>query len=105
MAANSLNNGKETGKGIEVEIFGQKYVIKGNNDAGYVLQLAEYVDSKMREMHGRHKLSTPAKTAVLSAINIAHELFVLKKEMAERDSAIDEKADRLLELLSVEFKS
>lgn len=100
-----MNNGKESGKGVEVEIFGQKYVIKGNNDEAYILQLAEYVDSKMREMHGRHKLSTPVKTAVLSAINIAHELFVLKKEMEEKDSAITEKADKLLELLSVEFKS
>ena len=105
MAANSLNNGKETGKGVEVEIFGQKYVIKGTNDEAYILQLAEYVDSKMRDMHGRHKLSTPAKTAVLSAINIAHELFTLKREMDEKDSVIEEKAEKLLNLLSVEFKS
>ncbi len=105
MAANSLNNGKESGKGVEVEIFGQKYVIKGNNDEAYILQLAEYVDSKMREMHVRHKLSTPAKTAVLSAINIAHELFVLKKELDDMDSAIEEKAEKLLDLLSVEFKT
>ena len=105
MAANSLNNGQETGKGVEVEIFGQKYVIKGNNDEAYILQLAEYVDSKMRDMHGRHKLSTPAKTAVLSAINIAHELFTLKREMDEKDSVIEEKAEKLLNLLSVEFKT
>ena len=105
MAANSLNNGQETGKGVEVEIFGQKYVIKGTNDEAYILQLAEYVDSKMRDMHGRHKLSTPAKTAVLSAINIAHELFTLKREMDEKDSVIEEKAEKLLNLLSVEFKS
>lgn len=105
MAANSLNNGKETGKGVEVEIFGQKYVIKGDNDEAYILQLAEYVDSKMRDMHGRHKLSTPAKTAVLSAINIAHELFALKREMDEKDSVIEEKAEKLLNLLSVEFKT
>ncbi len=105
MAANSLNNGKDSGTGVEVEIFGQKYVIKGNNDEAYILKLAEYVDSKMREMHRRHKLSTPAKTAVLSAINIAHELFVLKKEMEETDSLIAEKAEKLLDLLSVEFKT
>jgi len=105
VAANSLNNGKETGKGVEVEIFGQKYVIKGDNDEAYILQLADYVDSKMREMHSRHKLSTPAKTAVLSAINIAHELFALKREMDEKDLVIAEKADKLLDLLSVEFKT
>jgi len=105
VAANPLNSGKETGKGVEVEIFGQKYVIKGNNDEAYIQQLADYVDSKMREMHGRHKLSTPAKTAVLSAINIAHELFSLKKEMDEKDSVIAKRTDKLLDLLSVEFKT
>ncbi len=100
-----MNNGKTSSNGVEVEIFGQKYVIKGDNDETYIIELAEYVDSKMREMHGRLQLSTPTKVAVLAAINIAHEMFAVKKEMEEKESAITEKAEKLLDILSLEFKT
>jgi len=91
--------------GVEVEIFGQKYLIKGDGDPDYIRQLAEFVDSKMREVHGKLKLSTPGKIAVLAALNITHELFNSKKEMAEQESIIANRAERLLELISIELKT
>ena len=91
--------------GVEVEIFGQKYLIKGDGDPDYIRQLAEFVDSKMREVHGKLKLSTPGKIAVLAALNISHELFNSKKEMAEQESIIANRAERLLELISIELKT
>ena len=91
--------------GVEVEIFGQKYLIKGDGDPAYIRQLAEFVDSKMREVHGKLKLSTPGKIAVLAALNITHELFNSKKEMAEQESIIANRAERLLELISIELKT
>ena len=91
--------------GVEVEIFGQKYLIKGDGDPDYIRQLAEFVDSKMREVHGKLKLSTPGKIAVLAALNISHELFNSKKEMAEQESIIANRAEKLLELISIELKT
>ena len=91
--------------GVEVEIFGQKYLIKGDGDPDYIRQLAEFVDLKMREVHGKLKLSTPGKIAVLAALNITHELFNSKKEMAEQESIIANRAERLLELISIELKT
>lgn len=90
---------------VEIEIFGQKYLIKGDSDQEYLRQLAEYVDSKMREVHGRHQLSTPGKVAVLAALNITHELFSIKKEMEEHDSIITNKTEKLLERISLEFNT
>ena len=37
----------ETGPSVRVEIFDQVYNLRGT-DPAYILQLAEYVDSKMR---------------------------------------------------------
>lgn len=91
--------------GVEVEIFGAKYLIKGDGDEAYIRQLAEYVDSKMREVHGKLRLSTPGKVAVLAALNIAHEMFSAKKEMKEQESLIADRAERLIELISLEFKA
>lgn len=90
---------------VEAEIFGQKYLIKGDEDQDYILKLAEYVDSKMREVHGRLQLSTPEKVAVLAALNITHELFHIRKEIEDQESVIEEKAEKLLELISLEFKT
>lgn len=91
--------------GVEVEIFGQKYLIKGDGDPDYIRQLAEFVDSKMREVHGKLQLSTPGKIAVLAALNITHELFNIRKEMEEQESLIANKTEKLLELISIELKT
>jgi len=90
---------------VEVEIFGQKYLIKGDADEVYIRTLAEYVDTKMREVFERLKLSTPNKVAVLASLNIAHELFSIKKDMESQESVISDKTDKLLELISLEFKT
>lgn len=91
--------------GVEVEIFGQRFIIKSDEDNAYILKLAEYVDKKMNEVNGKLQLSTPRKVAVLAALNITHELFSMKREMQEKDTDIANRADRLLELISVEFKA
>lgn len=90
--------------GIEVDIFGQKYMIKGGGDREYISMLADYVDSKMREVNGTLHLSTPEKVAILAALNITHELFTLRKDVEVRESALSEKAEKLLELISLEIK-
>jgi cell division protein ZapA len=91
--------------GVEVEIFGQKFIIKSDEEQAYILKLAEYVDSKMHEVNEKLQLSTPRKVAVLTALNITHELFSMKREMQEKEMDIANRADRLLELISVEFKT
>lgn len=92
--------------GVEVEIFGQKFLIKGDdNDPEYIKTIASYVDSKMREVHGKLHRSTPVQVAFLTAMNIAHELFSLKKEKEEQECQITDSTERLLELLSLEFKT
>ncbi|MBI5194679.1 MAG: cell division protein ZapA [Nitrospirae bacterium] len=91
--------------GVEVEIFGQRFIIKSDEDQAYIRKLAEYVDKKMNEVNGKLQLSTPRKVAVLAALNITHELFNMKREMQEKDTDIANRADRLLELISIEFKA
>ncbi len=76
-------------KSIEVEIFGQRYTIKGGADEEYVKELAAYVDEQMRNMGQGMKTATLAKIAVLTAINISHELFEIKR-LREAEKAEDE---------------
>lgn len=70
---------------IEIEIFRQKYKIriKGDEDESYVHLLASYVDQKMHEVAVKSKSSDSLKIAVLAALNIADDYYVVKRQLEE----------------------
>ena|SRR5215472_12457160 len=65
---------------IEVEIFDQTYSLCGP-DPEYVLKLAEYVDSRMREIANETHTADSEQLAVLSAVRIAAEYHLLKAKL------------------------
>ena len=88
---------------ITVEIHGQHYPIRSTLDQEYVARLASYVDEKMRAA----AISTPTgdllRLAVLTALNVADELFrcrdgtrVGNGELAERAGELERLVDRVL---------
>lgn len=83
-------------KAIDIEIYGQRYIIKGEADEPYVRKLASFVDEHMRQVGKDMKTATLSKLAVLAAINIAHELFQAER-LRETEGADVER--RVLSLL------
>ena len=88
---------------IKVEIYNQTYNIRSDGDNEYIHQLAEYVDSKMREVHSGTQTVDSHKVAILAALHIADELHQLKdnqknmdNQLAERSAACTEELDKLL---------
>lgn len=67
-------------KKVQVEIYGDKYIIKGNTDTDYVLQVADYVDAKMNVIGQRNPHLSIKQVSVLTALNIADELFKLQND-------------------------
>lgn len=61
---------------VEVEIAGQKLVIKSDQGPGYVQELADYVDLQLQQ-HGASGRAgfNLARVALLVAMQIADELF------------------------------
>ena len=64
-------------KNLTVNIYGQDYVLKSTADQDYINKIAEHVNSRMKEVEstGLDASSQQLKIAVLSAMNIADELF------------------------------
>ncbi len=89
---------------LQVEIFGQRYLLKGNTDESYAKDLASYVDQKMNETAEHSKGIQPSKLAVLVAMNIAHELFQLKNRQKERDTVIGGKTRDIIESIELQFE-
>lgn len=88
---------------IRVEIYNQTYSIRSDGDNEYIQDLAEYVDSKMREISSGTMTVDSLKVAILAALHIADEFYQLKHnqsqadlQLATRSSECSEMLDRLL---------
>ncbi len=88
----------ETSK-VKVTIFGQTYTIRGDTEPEYILQLADYVNTKMSEVSAGIASSNSTHVAILVALNIADEYFQLKKLKSGSENALEEKTRNLISLL------
>ena len=68
---------------VQVEIFGHAYTIRGEANQEYILEVAAFVDRKMREITEKLPVASLSKVAILASLNIADELF---KERARRET-------------------
>ena len=64
---------------VRVEIFDQSYNLRGS-DSEYIQKLAEYVDTRMRQIAEQTATVDSLRLAVLAALNLADELHVLKRK-------------------------
>ena len=88
------------GNQIKITIFGQEYSVKAPADPTYIKKIAEYVDTKMREVQaGFSSTQSSNRIAILSAMNITDELFNARKKGDSDDSDIEEKITSLIELI------
>jgi cell division protein ZapA len=89
----------ETVKATTVEILGREYRIRGTADEAYVREVARYVDEKLRAVSQGPSAPASDRVAVLAAINIADELFQLRRASNEEMTSIAQKAQSLIRLL------
>jgi cell division protein ZapA len=88
------------GNQIKITIFGQEYSVKAPADPTYIKKIAEYVDTKMREVQsGFSSTQSSNRIAILSAMNITDELFNAKKRGDSDNNEIEEKITSLIELI------
>jgi len=88
----------------QVEIFGEVYSVRGNDENGYLQELASLVDRKMREVAERVKGDT-ARIAILAALNLADELFQIQNRQEGERVEIREKVAALTEELTHALES
>lgn len=94
---------------VRVAIQSQQYPIRSQLDAGYVSELAGYVDAKMQAVAEVTPTGDTLRLAVMAAINIADEFFRCREanhahggRLAERTEALEALVDRLLLAADVE---
>jgi cell division protein ZapA len=66
---------------VSVEIYDQVYNLRGT-DPAHIEKLAALVDTKMRAVSAQGSTVDSLRVAVLSALNLADELFTLRERYA-----------------------
>ena len=80
---------------ISVEIHGQRYPIRSTLDQEYVARLAAYVDDRIRIAADASPSGDSLRLAVLTALNIADELFRCREAGRQRSGELTERAAEL----------
>ena len=80
---------------VQVQILGQQLPLRTEADPTYAVELAEFVDGKMREVTKMLPVASVSKVAILASLNIADELF---KERANKQRSGTDVHDRAAQL-------
>lgn len=88
----------------QVEIFGKKYTIRSDSDPSYTAELADFVDKKIREVAENYSAISSHKINIIASINIANDLFQVKKECEDKDNQSDERIARLIKMIKENTK-
>lgn len=75
---------------VKVMIYGEEFKLKGSMNPSYMQKVAEFVDTKMKELSRTNPRLNHQKVAVLTCLNLTDELFKLQEDFKELEKMIDE---------------
>src|ERR1051325_6664489 len=103
----STPRGKSDGtdQTIRVEIYNPTYSLRSDGDNDYILELAEYVDRKMREISSGTFTVDSLKVAILAALHIADEYYQLKHAQAQTDAQLAARSSECAAMLDRVLKN
>jgi cell division protein ZapA len=91
-------------RSVSVQIAGVRYSLKTDEDERWVRSIAAFVDGRMRDVQkGTRTVDTQA-VAVLTALQVAEELFAERRDARELRKSIREKSQSLLDYLEREAR-
>lgn len=86
-------------RSIKVNIWGSEYALKSDADPQYLQELALFVDKRLQKLGEGATVNSQLKIAVLTALNIADELFRLKEKHEKLVNEIEKTSDQITENL------
>ena len=84
---------------LKVRIYGAEYSIRSQEDVNRIKDVAEYVDSKMREVDQNVRVDSSLKVAILASLNITDELFREREDKEKLRDKLENKIEELNRLL------
>jgi cell division protein ZapA len=91
-------------RSVTVQIAGVRYALKTEEDDRWVKSVAAFVDGKIREVQKHTRTVDTQAVAVLTALQIAEELFNERRQSSELRKKIRDKSQSLLDALAREAR-
>ena len=80
---------------VYIEVHGQRYPIRTSLDTRYVMELAAFVEQRIRLAAESAPSSDAVGLAILAALNIADEYFRARAEVQNADPDLASRAEAL----------
>jgi cell division protein ZapA len=96
------DNGGDPAEGatnLKIDIYDQSYNVSAEQNEEYVKELADYVDTKMREVAEATRTVDSLKVAVLAALNIADELFAQRARQQRLEGPLRQRVETCVALV------
>lgn len=82
-----------------VEIMGQKFVIKSDETQEHVNQVIDYVSDKMKKISKMQKVMSVNDISILTLLNVTDELFKQKEEIKTYKDKLMQKSKNILRII------
>lgn len=84
---------------VQIEILGRRYALQSDREPRHVRAVAAYVDGQLRDMTGGRASAVQRDHAILAALNIASELFLLRERSGELASSVERRLQSIVALI------
>jgi len=91
-------------RSVTVQVAGQRLTLKTDDDDRQIKALAAYVDAKFRDAQRASRLPDTQAVAVLTALQIAEELFQARADLGGLKKKVRERSEALLDYLTREAR-
>ena len=84
---------------VTIDFFDNEYSILTDADESYVNQIAQFLESKVKEANKGNSKIAVSHPFLLASLKIVDDFFRLQREFEEFKSSADQKSKSLVELL------
>lgn len=85
----------------EIEILGQRIVVRGQGSPEHIRTLAAYLDARIRLVRDQARVHDPVRLSILAGLHVADELFRCR----ERETSLAAQVDALVARLDQALES
>ncbi|MFH2012308.1 MAG: cell division protein ZapA [Pseudomonadota bacterium] len=86
-------------KYIDIEILGNKYTIKSDEEESFVYNIVDYLNKKIEEVLQTTQTVDTLNAIVMVALNISSDLFRIKNEEGYIRKQVEDKSRHLISLI------
>ena len=90
---------------VKLSIYGRNYSVKRDAFSVDPEEVAALVNSKMQELSGAGGINSTSDLAILTALNIAHELLENLQKTGENNHNDENRIDALIQTLEKEVEN